>query len=107
AGIDGVLIGWASRRSATEAEAVLVAAGLPAAAAAGSLDLVSSDHLRQRGFWQPHGDGVLPGLPWQSSFGRVSGPAPTLGGDTDAVLRDVLGLPAAEIAKLRDLGALG
>ena len=30
---------------------------------------------------------MLPGLPWRASFGRVSGPAPGLGADTDAVLR--------------------
>ena len=42
-----------------------------------------------------------------ASFGRVSGPAPELGADTEAVLRDVLGYPAAEIATLRETGALG
>ena len=40
-------------------------------------------------------------------FGRVSGPAPQLGADTDAVLRDVLALSTGEIAALREAGALG
>jgi crotonobetainyl-CoA:carnitine CoA-transferase CaiB-like acyl-CoA transferase len=72
-----------------------------------SNDLVTSTHLRARGFWDAHEAGVLPGLPWQASFGRASGPAPELGVDTDAVLREVLGMTGAEIAALRGGGALG
>jgi crotonobetainyl-CoA:carnitine CoA-transferase CaiB-like acyl-CoA transferase len=106
-GIDGVLAGWASRRNAAAAETELLAAGIPAAALADSAALANSAHLRERGFWEKHGDGVLPGLPWRASFGRATGPAPELGADTDAVLRDVLGLPPEEIAVLRDSGALG
>jgi crotonobetainyl-CoA:carnitine CoA-transferase CaiB-like acyl-CoA transferase len=85
----------------------LLGAGVPAAALAHALDLVSSEHLRERGFWQPHDGGVLPGLPWRASFGRVCGPAPELGADTEAVLRAVLDLPADEIAGLRQSGAFG
>jgi len=107
AGIDGILKGWASRQSAAAAEATLRAAGIPAAALAGSADLAASGHLRARGFWEPGGKSVRPGLPWQSSFGRINGPAPALGGDTDAVLAEVLGLSADETARLRASGALG
>jgi crotonobetainyl-CoA:carnitine CoA-transferase CaiB-like acyl-CoA transferase len=107
AGIDGVLMGWASRQSAAEAEATLRRAGVPAAALASSPELVASNHLKARGFWEPQGRGVLPGLPWRADFGRVSGPAPELGADTDAVLRDVLGLASVDIAALRTAGALG
>jgi crotonobetainyl-CoA:carnitine CoA-transferase CaiB-like acyl-CoA transferase len=106
-GIDGVLAGWASRRSAAEAAAELCRAGIPAAALASSVDLADSDHLRARGFWEEHDAGSLPGLPWRASFGRAGGPAPELGADTDAVLRDVLGLKPGEIAALRRSGALG
>jgi crotonobetainyl-CoA:carnitine CoA-transferase CaiB-like acyl-CoA transferase len=72
-----------------------------------SADLVACSHLRARGFWDTHGDGVLPGLPWRASFGRASGPAPALGGDTDAVLQDVLAMHPPEITALRLAGALG
>lgn len=44
-----------------------------------SADLVACPHLRARGFWDTHGSGVLPGLPWIASFGRAVGPAPGLG----------------------------
>jgi crotonobetainyl-CoA:carnitine CoA-transferase CaiB-like acyl-CoA transferase len=58
-------------------------------ALARSADLVACPHLRARGFWDPHGAGVLPGLPWRASFGRATGPAPALGEHTDEVLRTV------------------
>ena len=106
-GIDGVLTGWASRRSAAEAEAELRNAGIPAASLADSADLVASEHLRARGFWDAHESGVLPGLPWHASVGRATGPAPGLGADTDDVLRDVLAISPDEIASLRQSGALG
>ena len=85
----------------------LVRTGIAAAALARSADLVAGEHLRARGFWDSHGAGVLPGLPWQASFGRAIGPAPALGANTDAVLRDMLGLSAEQITRLRASGALG
>ena len=101
------LSGWARERSGKAAEDELVRAGVPAAALATSGDLVESPHLRARGFWEAHGAGVLPGLPWQASFGRVSGPAPALGADTDAVLDAVLGLTPQRITALRGSGSFG
>jgi len=82
-------------------------AGVPAAALRDSVDLVGDWHLRKRGFWKEVNRGVLPGLPWRASFGRATGPAPGLGADTEAVLRDVLGLAPQQIAALRASGALG
>jgi benzylsuccinate CoA-transferase BbsF subunit len=94
---------WLAQRTAADAEATLLAAGVPAAALASSTDLVASEHLRARGFWE----GGLPGLPWRTSFGRRSGPAPGLGADTDAVLAEILGYRDSEISALRAKGALG
>jgi crotonobetainyl-CoA:carnitine CoA-transferase CaiB-like acyl-CoA transferase len=104
--IDNALAAWAQPRAAVDAEAELLRAGVPAAALATSLDLVRSNHLNARAFWEPHSAGVLPGLPWQASFGRASGPAPGLGADTGVVLSDVLGLSDDEIAALRVASAL-
>jgi crotonobetainyl-CoA:carnitine CoA-transferase CaiB-like acyl-CoA transferase len=106
AAIDQVLAGWLRPQPAAAAEAVLLRAGIPAAALANAWDLVNSKHLEARGFWEPHGAGALPGLPWRASFGRTSGPAPQLGADTDSVLREVLDLSADEIAALHRSGAL-
>ncbi len=107
AAIDAVLAAWLRPQRAADAGAALLRAGIPAAALATSRDLVESSHLRARGFWEQHGGGVLPGLPWQASFGRQSGAAPELGADTDNVLRDVLGLSGDDVAALRRSGALG
>ena len=105
--IEAIIADWARDRDAREAAAMLRRAGVPAAALTDSVDLVADDHLRARGFWDRHGTGVLPGLPWRASFGRATSPAPGLGADTDAVLRDVLGFAPGKIAALRVSGALG
>jgi crotonobetainyl-CoA:carnitine CoA-transferase CaiB-like acyl-CoA transferase len=105
--IDAVLAAWARPQNAVNLEQILLRAGIPAAALASSRDLVGCAHLRQRGFWKREEAGDLPRLPWRASFGRVRGPAPALGGDTDAVLRELLGMSRDEIAVLRHSGALG
>jgi crotonobetainyl-CoA:carnitine CoA-transferase CaiB-like acyl-CoA transferase len=105
--IDAALAAWAGSRSAPEAAQSLLKAGIPAAALARYEDLVKSPHLAARGFWDRHGAGVLPGLPWRASFGRTTGAAPELGADADHVLANVLGLSQDRIAELRTSGALG
>jgi benzylsuccinate CoA-transferase BbsF subunit len=105
--IDEALGAWLHARPAAMAEAELLRAGIPAAALASARDLVHSKHLAERGFWEPYRSGVLPGLPWRTSFDRAIAPAPELGADTAAVLRDVLDLGEDEIRALRQSGALG
>jgi crotonobetainyl-CoA:carnitine CoA-transferase CaiB-like acyl-CoA transferase len=105
--VEVALASWCSAQDARTAERALLRAGVPAAALGSSVDLAASEHLRARGFWDAHGAGVLPGLPWRASFGRRTGDAPELGADTDAVLSDVLALSSAEIERLRHSGALG
>jgi crotonobetainyl-CoA:carnitine CoA-transferase CaiB-like acyl-CoA transferase len=105
--IDAALAAWAGARSASAAAESLRKAGIPAAALARSGDLVNSPHLANREFWDRHGAGVLPGLPWRASFGRTTGAAPELGADSDHVLANVLGLSPERIAELRTSGVLG
>ena len=104
---DDTLAAWCLPRDANQTAALLAQHGIAAAPVAGSFDLVESAHLRARGFWDTLGTGVVPGLPWRASYGRVTGPAPGLGDHTDAVLREILGLPDDRIAALRANGALG
>ena len=105
--IDNILSDWTQTQSDSDASNRLTVAGIPASSVANSLDLVACEHLRIRNFWEDHDGGVMPGLPWHTSFERQSGPAPGLGADTDAVLREVLSLSDTEIEKLHGLGALG
>jgi crotonobetainyl-CoA:carnitine CoA-transferase CaiB-like acyl-CoA transferase len=105
--IDAALTDWAGTRSASAAAESLLKAGIPAAALARTGDLVKSPHLAAREFWDRHGAGVLPGLPWRASFGRTTGPAPELGADSDHVLANVLGLSQERIVELRTSGTLG
>jgi crotonobetainyl-CoA:carnitine CoA-transferase CaiB-like acyl-CoA transferase len=105
--IGEALTAWSRPQSASAAAAELLRAGIPAAALANSRGLVASDHLRERGFWEAHGTGVLPGLPWRASFGWTPGAAPELGADTKMVLREVLDMPREEITTLRQSGAFG
>lgn len=105
--VEAVLAAWCATREAGAVAAVLARAGIPAAAVTGSFDLVESPHLRARGFWDRLGDGLVPGLPWRTSFGRAIGPAPGLGAHTGDVLAELLGFSAERIARLRADGALG
>jgi crotonobetainyl-CoA:carnitine CoA-transferase CaiB-like acyl-CoA transferase len=105
--IDAAITAWAAPQPAAAAARMLRAAGVPAAALANALDLVADPHLIERGFWDADRRGAIPGVPWRASFGRTTGPAPGLGADTEAVLHEILGYTAAEIAALRTAGALG
>ncbi len=93
--IDAALAVWFQVRDASAVATTFLGAGIPAAALASSTDLVANAHLLARGFWDAHGQGSLPGLPWRASFGRANGPAPALGADTVSVLKEA-GLPARQ-----------
>ena len=105
--ISAILATWLAPQAATAAADVLLRAGIPAAALARSSDLVASEHLKARAFWDQHTQGVMPGLPWRANFGRVLGAAPGLGADTESVLTGVLGLAPEKVAALRAGGVLG
>jgi benzylsuccinate CoA-transferase BbsF subunit len=111
--IDAVIASWVGTRAPEEAAAELAAAGVPAANSTTSRDLFDDPHLAERGFYDqlspPNGATLrLPGLPWHSAArsGSLPSAAPSLGGDTDEVLRSLLDLDDARIADLRSAGAL-
>jgi crotonobetainyl-CoA:carnitine CoA-transferase CaiB-like acyl-CoA transferase len=105
--IDAALSTWVRPRDARGTADALMRAGIPAAALATSRNLAESPHLHERGFWDTDSAGVLPGLPWRAGFGRTTGAAPGLGADTEMILAEVLALSPAQIAALREAGALG
>jgi crotonobetainyl-CoA:carnitine CoA-transferase CaiB-like acyl-CoA transferase len=103
--IDQALSAWCKDQEVAAVAALLIQAGVPAAAVADSRNLLDSPHLHARAFWDSHGSGVLPGLPWRASFGRTSGPAPGLGADTDAVLTELLKMSREAVAALQSAKA--
>lgn len=105
--IERTIIEWTLPQSAEVTARTLVGAGIPAASLATMPELVDCDHLRARNFWENTKEGLLPGLPWQSTMGRCNSAAPGQGADTDAVLRKVLSLSDVEINKRRKAGAFG
>jgi crotonobetainyl-CoA:carnitine CoA-transferase CaiB-like acyl-CoA transferase len=94
--------------------AKLLAAGVPAAPVVHPSELAKNPQVRARGFFQAMAHPVtgkheIPGLPVRFSEKAqwYDAPAPTLGQDTDAVLRELLGLDDEELAHLRAEGITG
>lgn len=102
---------WSGSLSKFEAGDMLIQAGVRAAAVLTGAEMLTDHHLNQRGYYQqvdnPRSGGqTLRLAPYKLSKTppRINAPAPMLGQDTDAVLREVLGLSDAEIAELESLG---
>lgn len=98
----GLLSATFAERTTAEWLALLRELQIPAAAVNSLDDLFDNEHLNAAGFFQtvdsPHGPLRFPGPPaWFSRTpGRIAGPAPRLGADTDAVLADLDAARSAE-----------
>ncbi|HEX2280537.1 MAG TPA: CoA transferase [Thermomicrobiales bacterium] len=102
---------WTSTRSKREAMDALQAAGVRAGAVLTGADMLQDPHLNARGYYQPvenirSGHQTLRIAPYKLSRTppTVQRPAPTLGQDTESVLRNVLGMSDEQIQELADLG---
>jgi len=104
--IDAAIGAWALPRTIAQVLEALDSADVPAGKVYTARDIAEDPHYRARGMIQTQttraGDeievpGVVPKL--LGTPGSLRSPAPRLGDDTDAVLRE-LGLSAAEIAAL-------
>jgi len=112
AALDALIAAWSRGQDAEIAMAALQAAGVPAGRVADARDLCTRDpQLRARGHFvdvpTPEGRTVrLDGPPvlLSETPAIVCRPGPLLGEDTDAVLREVLGLRSGEIEQLRTAG---
>jgi formyl-CoA transferase len=111
--IDGAIEAWTLQRSVDVALAALGAARVPAGKVYTAHDICEDPHYRARDMIlrQPTRDGHMlevPGIVPKLSAtpGGLRSPAPRLGGDTNAVLRE-LGLSEAQIAALRERGVVG
>jgi crotonobetainyl-CoA:carnitine CoA-transferase CaiB-like acyl-CoA transferase len=106
--LEALLTEWTRQRTPEAATTALQAEGIAAFTAATNRDIAEDRHLAARGFLVEleHPEvGVRRhlGVPWRMSASDcgVRRPAPCLGADTDAVLRDVCGYADEEIARLR------
>jgi benzylsuccinate CoA-transferase BbsF subunit len=107
--LEMVLTAWTEQRGKWKVTHTLQAAGVAAFPSMNSKDLAEDPHLNERGFFTrlPHAEvGVQThaGIPWRftNAPNGVRTPAPLVGADTDAVMRDLLGYSAQEIAKLKE-----
>jgi crotonobetainyl-CoA:carnitine CoA-transferase CaiB-like acyl-CoA transferase len=99
---------WTLRRTHLEAQALMQAAGVPAAAVLNAAELLADPHVQAyAGFEYVETPGVGP-TPYPRVAFRlsgtpvpVSGPAPAFGEGNSYVLGEVLGRPAAEVEALR------
>jgi len=111
--LDEYIAAWTRERSAGETEAALQACGVPASAVQNSRDLLDDPQLAHRGHFvrlshPTLGTTTVEGARARLSRtpARVAGSAPTLGRDTQHVLRAILGYDDQRIAELTAAGAL-
>ena len=106
--IDAIVTAWTLTRSSAEVLARLHEAGVPAGLVYEPKDMLDDPHFAARESLvrvadEKYGEivmqGVFPRL--SATPGRVRRAGPPLGADTDDVLRELLGLDPAEIARLR------
>ena len=105
--IDARIAAWAAGRGAFEAEAELVAAGVPAAAIHRATDLHRDPQLAAHGFFVPFEHPEIGHVPYDGFATRFSAMdhslrtrAPLLGEHTVDVLVGILGLTEDEIVEL-------
>jgi benzylsuccinate CoA-transferase BbsF subunit len=110
--LEAIVTDWTQTRTPEEAAAQLQAASIPAAPVMNAKDLATDPHLNSRPIfvYNEHPEvGVKQhiGVPWQLSKTPLPvRPAPTLGQDTEYVLRDILGYSEERITALREKQAL-
>ena len=111
--LESVVSAWTSQLDRWYVTGLLQAQGIAAFPSFTAKDIIEDPHLNARGFVErlehPEvGARAHTGIPWRFAE-RPNGvrmPAPQLGGHTDEVLRDLLGLSDAEIDDLRERGVL-
>ena len=110
--VDAAVAAWTAGLDADTALGLLQQASIPAAPVRTLRQVLTDPVLRDRGMLAETGEGdrrsTVFGSPLQLSDSPVTlpGPAPELGEDTDAVLRDLLHLAEDDIARLHHDGVV-
>jgi len=113
--VDAAIAAWCADRDVETLVEELAARGIAAAPVVPAARLGDNPQLRAHGFFETvvhpvTGALVHPSLPMRLPADRArwfARPAPTLGQHTEEVLRDLLGLDAGAIARLRAGGVIG
>jgi crotonobetainyl-CoA:carnitine CoA-transferase CaiB-like acyl-CoA transferase len=107
--IDEAIAAWTRRRSGPETAQLLQAADVPAAPTMNPADVPGDQHLQARKLFGAipclnGGERLAPRVPWLIDGIRPAqaGRPPHVGEHTEHVLRDVLGLGDAELARLAE-----
>jgi formyl-CoA transferase len=110
--IDAVIGEWTAPRQVSEVLAILAEAQVPSGRIYNARDIAEDPHYRARGMLQQvtTADGLtldIPGIvpKLSASPGAIHRRAPTLGEDTEAVLREV-GVTAEQLQALRERGVV-
>jgi crotonobetainyl-CoA:carnitine CoA-transferase CaiB-like acyl-CoA transferase len=105
--LDQLLVAWTKDQDARVLSELLQSRGVAAFKSLNSVDMVSDEHLWQRGFYQQVADRAqgsmsIVGAPWRMSVTSTSveKSAPHLGEHNDYVFGEVLGLSVAARARL-------
>jgi crotonobetainyl-CoA:carnitine CoA-transferase CaiB-like acyl-CoA transferase len=113
ADLDALLAAWTRDRDAHETEAALQSRGIAASVAQMSADLCGDPQLAHRGHFVSVDHPTYGPTPVESSRfilsrtpARISGRAPTFGGDNEQVLKEILGYDDERITELVIAGAL-
>jgi crotonobetainyl-CoA:carnitine CoA-transferase CaiB-like acyl-CoA transferase len=106
--LEAEITAWTRTRDRWEVTRALQAAGVAAFPSMSSRDLVEDPHLNERGFFArlEHaevGRRTHAGIPWRfaETTNGVRLPAPRIGEHTDRVMRELLGMSAEELERLR------
>jgi len=107
--LEDIITAWTKERDRWEVTEILQKAGVAAFPSMSNKDLATNTHLNARGYLvqKEHpevGKRIHAGIPWHMSGTpcEVQAAAPLRGQHTDYVLRDILGIPEAEVQRLRD-----
>lgn len=112
AAVDELVAAWTRRHTKQEVMDMLGRAGVPAGATFDTKELSEDAYLRQRGIFATvdhpqRGKFVMPAWPVKMSRSAVAVlPAPFLGQDNADVYGGLLGLPGAELDRLRQEGVI-
>lgn len=114
ADIDAAITAWTATRDHLSAARELQQAGVPAAPVMKNWEVVSDNHLNDRGFFVQTrhpvaGTFPFPGFPWRFSKTPVAlrRPAPLFAEHNHEVFEGLLGMSEAEVRELYDAGVTG